>query len=294
MDALKKLLYAIYHAADSQIPQLAGDLFSQLVQFYTECEKIKVLTNPIPVNLAMWDEIGDRLAVLLNFHQCGYVKNIVESKKLYQIIKDYENEARKRGKILKEISHILAPESIEYYLKLTNINPNTFRSKIKQFWDKLDTPENQTYLIKKSHFNLKPGNLTRQIIDHEMKLLSFNISLIEDKDSKKGKELRNEFDALKVAISQYYRHQIDKTLADKHSFSHSSMYALNDFENCSLCWRFVPKKDRMGNKKPYCEFHNYDPASNVSQTEYNLALKFRHNKTYHAENNNPEHPPPLP
>lgn len=291
MQTLKKLLEQIYYAPDSKLPELAGQFFLHLTDTHKDFVNIKRIISPIPVDLNMWNRIGVKLRILKRlFNQDEKISSL--SPELSRIINDFSKEMEKRRKRLKDIRHIIGHDSIEYYLELTNINPNTFGTKIRQFWNKLDTPENQTYLIKKSPFNLKAGHFNRQIITQELKLLSFNISMIEEADFYKGKKLRDEFDALYAAIWQYYKSWINKILSDKNGFSYSRMSSLNDFENCSLCWRFVPKKGKGDNRKPYCGFHTYDPASNVSQTEYNLALKFEHNKPHDPES--PEPPPPFP
>lgn len=110
-------------------------------------------------------------------------------------------------------------------------------------------------------------------LQDEIRKISANLSKLGFYRDKRIDELRLELEAFECVVLQYY-----KMLTGKDVVHPSKMYALNDFEPCSLCWRFVPKKKAGDNTKTFCDVHQYDPGSKYSQTEYMRALKFPCNK----------------
>lgn len=292
MDTLNKLIQQIYHVPDSRIPALAEKFFSHLLKIWPECSVIPTLHLPIPSDLKIWNEIHERIEAIKDLLLRKGEINSRQDSRLDQIVNEFEKEAIKRIKRLEYVGTFLEKEAIPFYLKLTHLNPNNFGTRIKQFWNKIDTPENQKYCIKKSPFNLKSGKITQHIIEQELKLLSLNIHLIiEGGEIEKGRNLLNEFAGIRTAIRQYYSYKNEKNIEGKKGDIFTNSPGLNDFDTCSLCWRLVPKKAKGDSKKPYCKIHTYDPASPVPQTEYNIALKLNHKSNYE---NSPEPLPPLP
>lgn len=293
MDILRKLIMQMYHAADSKIPALSEQFFSHLADICQECAAIKDLQQSIPCDCNMWEIILNRIISISNLSYGENWKNIQTNVRLKQLINEFEKEAIRRQKNINEVCTILEAASIPYYLNLTNINSNTATTIIKQFWTKIDTLGNGKLVTKRNFFNFKSGNISKDIIEKELKLLSLHISLIIDGGNiEQGRDLTYEFDAIKAALSQYHRNKEAKIIAGKTGLSLSKMFALHDFEYCSLCWRFVPKKSQGDSRKAFCGIHTYDPSSSASQTEYIRALKFNHNKSNY--DNSGKTPPPLP
>lgn len=255
MDKLKNALQKMYHAADSNIPDLAVDFFRKFTEFYKNRDDLEEFTKPIPDTLEMWDEIYARLVVLREGLKHGGEEENDKIEILNQLIDEAEKESLKRCKVLKECKSILAPQSIPYYISLTNINPNIFRPTLKKFQEKIGALENGHSEIKSIPLDVPARKLTKGEMFRQLRLLSFRLSTLEEGGYPGTQESRYEFDALYAAISQYYRQRSYNILTDKIGYSHSRMYSLNSFENCSLCWRFVPKRCPGDNKKPYCAIH---------------------------------------
>ena len=277
MEHLQKLIESMYHTTDNHIPELADQFFSGVTDV---CKKFNInLSNidSIPKDFSMWDKIY----LILNqiFNKLESIGK--EDTELYIILKSYCKLVCKRKNNLKQIIDMIPKYIIDYYcthknnnqnfmidflLEISSCNQKFLKRKLNELW-----VENCKYLHDATP--LKPKS-------HDMDNNQYYLDRIRD-------ELRNiEIDLVQglyhkllmfeAVFLQNHKKFVDKKIDTKTGLSRSSMNALHDFEHCSLCWRFIPREKGKG--RPYCYWHQFNPASKVSQTAYGRARKMSYNK----------------
>lgn len=275
MDELKKIIQSMYHANDFQIPELAARFFEGFIQKYSpeNMERVKEFCKQIQKDFSMWDKINDIIEMLGNTPRNSINFRGREDDGLQELLQELSNLPAKRNANLKELATMIMPQAMQYCLMMTNINPATARTKLNRFWKEFERDIYNDIPLAKRNRALPNNGFDIDFLQDEIRKISANLSKLEFCRDKRIDELRLELEAFECVVLQYYKRFTGKAVMHP-----SKMYALNDFEPCSLCWRFVPKKEAGDNTKTFCDVHQYDPGSKYSQTEYMRALKFPSNK----------------